>query len=142
MGQENPFKQQSTKTGQDLVERDIYFNEVDSKGNVIKYKRESGVAVKVADLGNIKEYFNRAIMKASLMTPEDVMALDIGDMTHIEIAAIRMAGYAAAGDLDATKELFDRVLGKAKQVSSSTNLTLTIDDILNGVEVKGATIDV
>jgi hypothetical protein len=63
--------------------------------------------------------------------------LDYGDMTHIEIAAIRLAVVAAVGDLKATQELFDRVLGKAKQVSESTNLNLTIDDILNGVKVSG-----
>ena len=128
-----------------LTEQDVYYNEIDKSGNVCKYKKESGVPVKVADLGNIKDIFNRAIMQASLMTPTDVEFMDFSDMTHIEIAAIKMAAYAAAGDLKAMQELFDRILGKAKQVSESTNLNLTIDDILNGVQVKkteGDVIDV
>jgi len=125
-----------------LTEKDIYFNEIDKSGSVCKYKIESGVPVKVADLGNIKDFFNHAIMKASLMTPEDLTALDEGDMTHIEIAAIKLAATAATGDLKATQELFDRILGKAKMVSESTNLNLTIDDILNGVEAKGNLVDV
>ncbi len=121
----------------DLTEKDIFYNEIDRAGNVGKYKMESGVPVKVADLGNIKEYFNHAIMKAAIMSPEEIEATDFGDLTHIEIAAVKLAAYAAAGDLKATQELLDRVLGKAKQVSESTNLNLTIDDILRGVEVKG-----
>lgn len=125
-----------------LTDDQVYFNEIDSYGNVGKFKMESGVPVKVADLGNIKDFFNRAIMKAAIMTPEEIMQTDFGDMTHIEIAAIKMAAYAAAGDLNSMKELFDRVLGKAKQVSESTNLNLTLDDILNGVQAKGDVIDV
>lgn len=125
-----------------LTDDEVYFNEIDKSGNVGKYKMESGAPVKVADLGNIKDFFNHAIMKAAIMTPEEIMQTDFGDMTHIEIAAIKMAAYAAAGDLNAMKELFDRVLGKAKQISESTQLNLTIDDILNGVQSKGDVIDV
>ena len=136
----NPFAPTEVVT-KELTEKDIYYNEIDERGNVGKYKIESGVPVKVKDLGSIKDYFNHAIMKASLMSPEDISTLDFGEMTHIEIAAIKLAAYAAAGDLKATQELMDRVLGKAKQVSESTNLNLTIDDILNGVQAKGATIE-
>ena len=125
-----------------LTENQVYYNQVDSSGRVGKYKIESGVSVQVADLGNIKDFFNQAIVKASIMTPEDFEAVDIGDMSHIEIAAIRLAAYAAAGDLKATQELLDRVLGKAKQVSESTNLNLSIDDILTGVKSKEDVIDV
>ena len=130
------------KPAQELTEADIYYNEVDKAGNVIKYKKESGVPVKVADLGNIKDIFNKAIMKASMMSPADIAVVDFSDMTHIEIAAIKLAVFAAAGDLKAMQELFDRILGKAKQVSESTNLNLTIDDILNGVQAKKAEGDV
>lgn len=125
-----------------LTDKDFYFNEIDQIGNVGKYKMESGVPVKVQDLGNIKDYFNHAIMKAAVMSPDEIEMTDFGDLTHIEIAAIKLAAYAAAGDLKATQELFDRVLGKAKQVSESTNLNLTIDDILNGVKVAGEVIDI
>ena len=137
----NPFDQRPLPS-KELKESDIYYNQIEKNGNVSKYKIESGVPVKVADLGNIKEFFNHAIMKAALMTPDEIAATDFGEKTHIEIAAIKMAAYAAAGDLKATQELFDRVLGRAKQVSESTNLNLTIDDILNGVQAKGTTIDV
>ena len=137
----NPFDQRLIPI-KELKESDIYYNQIEKNGNVSKYKIESGVPVKVADLGNIKEFFNHAIMKAALMTPDEIAATDFGEKTHIEIAAIKMAAYAAAGDLKATQELFDRVLGRAKQVSESTNLNLTIDDILNGVQAKGTTIDV
>ena len=119
-----------------LTEHDIYYNEIDKFGNVGKYKLESGAPVKVADLGNIKDVFQHAIMKAAVMSPEEVGRLDFGDMTHIEIAAVKLASYAASGDLKATQELFDRILGKSKQVSESTNLNLSIDDILNGVQSK------
>lgn len=137
----NPFDQRPLAK-KELTDQDIYYNQIEKNGNVSKYKLESGVPVKVADLGNIKDYFNKAIMRAALMTPDEIAVTDFGDKTHIEIAAIKMAAFAAAGDLKATQELFDRVLGRAKQVSESTNLNLTIDDILNGVQVKGATIDV
>ena len=130
------------KTKRKLSELDVYYNEVDKAGNVCKYKRESGVPVKVADLGNIRDYFNVAIMKAAMMSPEDVETADFGAMTHIEIAAIRLAGFAAAGDIKSTQELFDRVLGKAKQVSQSTQVSMTIDDILNGIQVNDPAIDV
>jgi len=136
----NPFDQRLIPT-KELKESDIYYNQIEKNGNVSKYKIESGVPVKVADLGNIKDFFNHAIMKAALMTPDEIANTDFGEKTHIEIAAIKMAAYAAAGDLKATQELFDRVLGRAKQVSESTNLNLTIDDILNGVQAKGVTID-
>ena len=130
----DPFATVESKV---LTDREVYFNQIDKNGRVCKYKKESGVTVKVADLGNIKDYFNHAIMKAALMSPDEMMEVDLGELTHIEIAAIKMAAYAAAGDLKATQELFDRVLGKAKQVSESTNLNLTIDDILNGVKLGG-----
>jgi len=125
----------------ELTDKDIYYNEIDERGNVGKYKIESGVPVKVADLGNIKAFYNRALARAALMTTEDVMELDKGELTHLELAAIALAGNAAAGDLKATQELSDRLVGKAKLISESTNLNVTIDDILNGVEAKGAVIE-
>ena len=137
----DPFKERPLPETTELTEKDVYYNEIDRTGNVAKYKMESGVPVKVADLGNIKDLFNKAIMKAAMMSPEDLENLELGDKTHIEIAAIKMAACAAAGDLKATQELFDRILGKAKQVSESTNLNITIDDILNGVVVQGERTD-
>jgi len=134
----NPFE----PTTPVLTESEIYYNEIDASGCVCKYKIESGVPVKVKDLGSIKDFFNHALIKASLMTSRDVETMDRGQMTHIELAAVRVAVAASGGDLKATQELCDRILGKAKMVSESTNLNLSIDDILNGVEVKGNVIDV
>ena len=138
----NPFDPQPETEKKELTEKDIYYNEIDSSGKVCKYKIESGVPVKVADLGNIKEFYTQALAKAALMTPEDVQNMEPGDLTHLELAAIKLAGSAAAGDLKATQELSDRLVGKAKLISESTNLNVTIDDILSGVQAKGATIDV
>jgi hypothetical protein len=136
---QNPFNpvpiKQKPQTPDILTDEDIYFYEIAENGHVLKCKMESGVSVKVDDLGGIKDFFNRAIVSASIMTPKDSFTADTGSMTHIEIAAMRMAQAAAQGDLDSAKELFDRVLGKSKQVSESTNLNLTIDDILNGVNI-------
>ena len=70
------------------------------------------------------------------MTPDQVLNLEEGDLTHLELAAIKLAGNAAMGDHKATQELADRLVGKAKQVSESTNLTLTIDDVLNAAQRK------
>lgn len=142
----NPFEMKPVE-GEDIKEvvpKDLYYNEVDNHGNVIKYKIESGIPVKVGDLGNIKDFFQRAINRASLMTPDQLEEIDLGDMTHIEIAAIKIAAYAAAGDFKCAQELFDRVMGKSKQISESTNLNLSIDDILNGVQAKkgGDVVDV
>jgi len=136
----DPFEPQpETKA---LTEKDIYYNEINEQGVVSKYKIESGVHVKVADLGNVKDFFNRALARAAVMTLDQVLNLEVGDLTHLELAAIKLAGNAAMGDHKATQELADRLVGKAKQVSESTNLNLTIDDILNGVQAQGGAIDV
>ena len=125
----DPFKPQPEPKA--LTEKDIYYNEIDGRGVVSKYKIESGVPVKVAELGNVKDFFNRALARAAVMTPDQVLNLEVGELTHLELAAIKLAGNAAMGDHKATQELADRLVGKAKQVSESTSLTLTIDDVLN-----------
>jgi len=130
----DPFKPQPVT--KELAEKDVYYNEINENGVVSKYKIESGVPVKVAELGNVKDFFNRAIAKAAVMTPDQVLNLEEGDLTHLELAAIKLAGNAAMGDHKATQELADRLVGKAKQVSESTNLTLTIDDVLNAAQRK------
>jgi len=134
----DPFSLQPEPEPVETLEpKNIYYNEVDNYGHVCKYKIESGAPVMVADLGNVKDFFNRAIQRAALMTQADVERLDIGRMTHIELAAIKVAVAAAGGDLRATQEICDRIMGKAKLVSESRNLNLTIDDILNGVQPQG-----
>ncbi len=120
----------------ELKEEDIFYHLIDSNGSVAKYKNESGVPVKVADLGSIKDYFQTAINKAALLSPRQMANLDFSDMSHLEIAAVRVAAYAAAGDLKSAQELFDRIAGKAKLVTESTQLNLTIDDVLMGVKPR------
>jgi len=124
----------------DLKEEDIYYHLMDSHGNVARYKNESGVPVKVEDMGSMTSFFTRAVQKASLLTPRQMANIDFSDMTHLEIAAVKVAAYAAAGDLKSAQELFDRIAGKSKLVTESTQLNLTIDDVLAGVKPvhKGA----
>ena len=134
----DPFSLQPEPEPVETLEpKNIYYNEVDNYGHVCKYKIESGAPVMVADLGDIKKLFNKAIQKAAMLTPEMITTLDFGSMTHIELAAIKVAVAAAGGDLQATQEICDRIMGKAKLVSESRNLNLTIDDILNGVQPQG-----
>jgi len=123
-----------------LTESDIYYNEIDDRGMVCKYKIESGVPVKVKELGNMKQIFDRAVQAAAVMTPAQVDALDFSEMPHIAIAAVRLSCAAAEGDLKSTQELFDRIAGKAKMVSENTNLNITLEDVLNGV--GGKSVDV
>jgi len=138
----DPFAPQPVET-KELTDEDIYFTKVDRRGNVTKFKMESGVPVKVEDLGNVKDIFTTAIHEAAMLTPESLKTLDFGGMSHIKIAAIKIAVFAAAGDLKSAQELFDRVLGKPKLISENTNLNLTIDDVLNGIQgKKGEVIDV
>ncbi len=93
-------------------------------------KLESGAPVVVEDLGSVKDWFRKALEKAAIMRPGDVKRIDEGELSHIELATIRLCVRASQGCLDATKELLDRVMGKSKQYSESTNVNLTLDDVL------------
>lgn len=57
-------------------------------------------------------------------------------MTNIEVIAVRLAEEAAAGNLSAIKEIFDRTLGKPKQSVENTNLDLTYEDYLQMIADK------
>jgi len=59
--------------------------------------------------------------------PEDK---EFEGMTNAEVMVIRLARAAASGDLSATSQLLDRVLGKPKQSVESKSLTLTYADVL------------
>ena len=116
-----------------LTEEEVFYHKVAPNGRVGRYKLESGVPVKVEDLGSIKDFFTRAIQRAALLTPEEMGKLDFSQMTHIETAAVQAAVQASNGDLKALQEILDRVLGKSKMISETTTLSLTIDDVLKGV---------
>lgn len=126
MSKENPFALQKTDK--------YYYTDVLPTGEVVKCKKESGTEVVVENLGDIKQWFRRAIEKASVMTPTQLASTDTSELTHIELAAVKLAVQAADGDLNATKELLDRVLGKAKQYSENTNVNMTLDDVLKQME--------
>jgi hypothetical protein len=115
-----------------LVSTDYYYTDILPNGDVARMKLESGIPVVVKNLGKAKDWFNKALLKASMITPTDAESLDEGEMTHIELAALRMAQAGAMGDLSATREMMDRVLGKPKQYSENTTLSLTLDDVLMG----------
>jgi hypothetical protein len=108
------------------------FKDVNERGKVGLYKMEAGVQVLVKDLGTVKGLFEKAIHRASLMTPEDMEQLDMATLSHMEAASIHLAARASGGDLDAINMLMDRAIGKPKIVTENKNINLTIDDILTG----------
>jgi hypothetical protein len=127
---ENPFALAETVQEADKY----YYTDVLPTGEVVKYKKESGTEVVVENLGDIKLWFRRAIEKASVMTLTQLGSTDTSELTHIELAAIKLAVRASDGDLNATKELLDRVLGRAKQYNENTNVNMTLDDVLKQME--------
>jgi len=102
-------------------------------GVVALYRIHQGVSVPIEYSPSIKAHFQQAIERASVMTPDQVWNLDESRLSHIELASLKLARNAADGDLASTKEILDRVLGKPKQFTENTNLTLSLDDILNQV---------
>ncbi len=112
---------------------DRTYQEVNDRGHIIVYKQESGVPVKLQDLGHIKDRFNQAIWKAALRHPNKPLTEEeLEEITNVDLAAVQLASRAAGGDMDAINALFDRVLGKPKQTSESINVDLNIDAILTG----------
>lgn len=119
---------------------DYLYTDVLPNGDVVTMKMESGVPVVVENRGKVKDWFNRALKRASMLTPGEADELELSDMTHIEIASLRLAMNAAAGSLDAMKELLDRVLGKSRQINENYNANLSLDDLLTG-KSEGETVD-
>lgn len=109
-----------------------FYHDILPNGNVARMKLESGVPVVVEDLGKARDWIRKAMTKAMLMRPEDAEKVDISELTHIELASMRLAMSAAAGCLKSTQELLDRVLGKPKQVNENYNASVSLDDILLG----------
>ena len=51
-------------------------------------------------------------------------------MTKAEVAEHKLADKAASGSIEATKEIKDRLIGKAKQQIESKNLNISYEDYL------------
>lgn len=136
----SPVTEGMTKAVEKFNEEKYYFMDILPTGEIAKMKLESGVPVEIENYGDAKQWFQKAIDKAAAMTPDQTAYLDEGSMAHIELAALRMAEAAAMGSIKAAKELFDRVLGKPKQYSENTNVSMTLDDVLKQMEED--TIDV
>jgi hypothetical protein len=61
-------------------------------------------------------------------------------MSNGEVILRQLIGRAALGCKDATKELFDRLVGKPKQQIESKKMTMTYQDYLDGLDRE--TIDI
>ncbi|MCK9324188.1 MAG: hypothetical protein M0P69_01690 [Bacteroidales bacterium] len=111
---------------------EYFYHDVMPNGNVAKMKLESGIPVVVEDLGKAADWMKKAVTRMMMLTPKDVSTLDLGEMTHLELASLRLAMAAAAGCLKSTQEMFDRVMGRPKQVNENYNANVSLDDILLG----------
>ena len=108
--------------------------EVNAAGHIIVYRMEGTVKVQLEDKGHIRDEFKRALYKAARMrgiTLENLVELRKQNISLMEQAAIQLALNAAHGNSEAITQLFDRILGKPKQVVENKNLNLTIDDVLS-----------
>ncbi len=79
-----------------------------------------------------KALYAAAISKS--LTPDEIKALNL---SALDQTAYILANRAACGDADAGTELLDRVMGKPKQQIEQKTVTLTLDDVLNGVGDDG-----
>lgn len=124
----NPF----IPTDQTTEVTEYFYHDVMPNGNVAKMKLESGIPVVVEDLGKAADWMKKAVTRMMMLTPKEVSTLDLGEMTHLELASLRLAMAAAAGCLKSTQEMFDRVMGRPKQVNENYNANVSLDDILLG----------
>lgn len=98
---------------------------------------EDGVpTVAYRELLTIDAVSNLPIAALSLpyqRTPREILlAIDIEfeGLTNAEVMNIRLARRAASGDMDATKTIQDRVLGRPKQQIESRSITETYTQYL------------
>lgn len=116
-----------------LPENKPTFIECDDKGHLTRIKYENGVKVILEHMGNVKTFGNNKIYKTMLMTLEELEKDPEPTTTAIELAARALALNAAKGDKHSITEIFDRTLGKPKQVTENYSVVKTIDDVLNEV---------
>lgn len=58
---------------------------------------------------------------------------DYSGMSKLEVAQHKVADRAANGDLDALNFIYDRSIGKPKQVSENLNVTVNLNDFLDSL---------
>jgi hypothetical protein len=123
---------------------DEFVRAIDDEGNILLCTKENGVLIPIKPQGNVATFYKKALREASLLKPSQLESIDPDNLTHIELAAIALAATAAKGDLEATKELFDRELGKSKQISENKDLimTTTLDEVLRALNPQAPSRDV
>ena len=103
---------------------------VNKRGQIERYREIDGVEVIIGVEESIRDRFKYALYKAAMMNPDELTEEELSKMNTMERAAVHLCISAANGKSDAINQLFDRVLGKPKQVVENKNINLTIDDIL------------
>ncbi len=73
------------------------------------------------------------------VTGEPILEAEFEGLNYLEVGMIKMARRAASGDIDSFKYLVDRVAGKAKQAIETTNVNLTLQDVLAQMEAQSTT---
>ena len=68
--------------------------------------------------------------------PSERTADRFANMTVLEVAAIRLMEAAADGDTTATREVFDRILGKPKQETQNVSVNATYQDYLQQIAIE------
>jgi len=109
--------------------------EVLPNGSIVKVKEESGIPVILENVGSIADWFRRAMEWASILTVEEGMMVDVSKRTHIEVAMLRLAQSGSEGNISAIREMLDRIMGKPKQYIESSNLNVTLDELLRDINV-------
>jgi hypothetical protein len=66
---------------------------------------------------------------------QDIIEPEYEGLTNIEVACIKQAKKAAAGDLEALRFTIERILGKPKQAVEQTTLTMSLKEYLAAIDV-------
>lgn len=134
---ENPFAvtaSEEVQTAQaqesSVATRVEHFYRMQENGKIAEYKIESGIEVQIREIGTIQQMAAKAMEQAALCTPTEAQTLNLAQMSHLELAALKTAQAASQGCLKSTQEMFDRIAGRPKQFTENTNVTVTLDDVL------------
>lgn len=113
------------------LERPLTYQIID-RGRVWECKRESGLEVRIRQIGSVKDALSNAIGNAILAQSREIPAEELSKMTHLEKAAYHLARAAGEGDVSCFETVLDRLVGKPKQVSETFQAKMTIDGALSG----------
>lgn len=93
-----------------------------------------------------KEQINNVILAALALpyagtidprNPEEILIEpEFDGLTNIEVAAIKTARKAASGDTEALKFTVERLLGKPKQEVAQTNVTVSLTEYLDRLDLE------